>query len=238
MKQSRTVLLLGILAFLIGCASDPEAAPEEEQPAEPAPSAEEAPAEEAPDVPVDLLAEAEELREVIIEYDLAQYANDRFVEGEERFEAGQTAYEDESFEEAQAELTFAVEAYEQVIDAGMPNLVGPAAEEASAARQTARDARAHVALSSAYQPVERTFNQAESARQNEEWVTALTSYREVTPRFGELAERAGQRRQEAEAAIERARQRLQQTEQRRQELESEVEDDLESAEELEEGGSQ
>ncbi|MFP4329618.1 MAG: hypothetical protein ACOC28_05325 [Alkalispirochaetaceae bacterium] len=237
MKKSRILLLLGLLAFFIGCASEPEAAPEPEQP-EQAEEEQESAQEEEENVPVELLAEAQELRDIIMEYDLSDFASDPFMEGEDRFTAGRNAYDDEAFEEAATELTFAIEAYEEVLDEGMPTVVDPASEEAAMARDSAREDRAHVALRSDYERVEERFNQAETDRENEEWVSALRAYQEVVPQFEDLASEAREQRDEAQTAIEQARRRLEETESRRQELESGVEEDLESAEELEEGGSE
>lgn len=221
-------LLLGI--FLIaGCAGGPESTPEqpaEEEPAEEAPPVEEEPIPSPPD---QLLADAQELQEKIETYDLAQYAPDLFDEGERRFATGEEAYLNEEFEKAQAELTFAVEAYEQVFEEGMTVIVGDTREEAASARQAAREAKAHVALRSSYSSVEQRFNAGDQALENEEFEAALTAFREVIPQYQDLRERAVQRRQEAEQALQRARERRQRTETRRQELESEAQQDLEEA---------
>lgn len=228
MKMKHLLLLLLGLLVMAGCAAGPEPAPEQpaEEPVEEAPPAVEEP---TPEPPVELYAKAQELREQIETYNLAQYAPDRFQEGEERYEAGEDAYLAEDYAEAEAELTFAVEAYEQVFEEGMEVVVGDARDRAAEARQGAREAKAQVAFRQSYAPVENRFNQGEQALQDEEFVAALMAFREVRPEFENLRERAVQRRQKAQEALEQARQSLQRTEERRQQLESEARQDLEEA---------
>lgn len=228
MKMKHLLLLLLGLLVMAGCAAGPEPAPEqpEEEPVEEAPPAEEEP---EPEPPVELYSQAQELREQIETYDLAQYAPSRFEEGEERYEAGENAYLAEDYAEAEAELTFAVEAYEQVFEEGMEVVVGDARDRAASARRGARDAKAHVALRQSYAPVEERFNQGSRALEDEEFVAALMAFREVRPEFEDLRERAVQRRQEAERALEQARRSLRQTEERREQLEAEAREDLEEA---------
>lgn len=225
-------LLLGTL-LIAGCAGGPEPEPEqppEEAPAEEAPAVEEEPEEEpVPSTPDDLLADAQKLQEQIETYGLAQYAPALYEDGEQRYEAGEEAYLNEDFEKAEAELTFAVEAYQQVFEEGMTIIVGDTRERAASARQAAREAKAHVAVRQSYSPVEQRFDNGEQALQNREYVTALTAFREVIPRYQDLRERAVELRQEAEEALQQARDSRQRGETRRQELESDAERDLEEA---------
>ena len=228
MKMKHLLLLLLGLLVMAGCAAGPEPAPEQpvEEPGEEAPPVEEEPTPEPPD---ELYGQAQELREQIETYNLAQYAPSRFQEGEERYEAGEDAYLAEDYAEAEAELTFAVEAYEQVFEEGMEIVVGDARDRAAAAREGAREAKAHVALRQSYGPVEERFNEGSEALEDEEFVAALVAFREVRPQYEDLRERAVQRRQEAEQALEQARRSREQTEERRQQLESEARRDLQDA---------
>jgi hypothetical protein len=230
MKTKYLLFLLLAILLVAGCAGGPE--PEPEQPVEEEPTEEAPPVEEeepTPSPPDELLADAQELREQIEEYDLAQYAPARYEEGEERYAAGEEAYLNEEYPKAEAELTFAVEAYEQVFEEGMGIIVGDTREEAASAREAAREAKAHVALRQSYSSVERRFNQGDQALEDEEFVVALTAFQEVIPQYQDLRERAIQRRQEAQQALQRAQESLQRTEQQRQELESEAAQDLEDA---------
>ncbi len=193
------ILLVGLFA-LFSCATEPEAPPEEP---EPVPVEEPEPQEP---LPVSQQAEAEELRDTILAYDLAQFAPEAFEAGEENFEAAEAAYEIDN-EMARQEYEAAIERYNEVIDAGVAGLRERKTDEVLTAKAQADELRAQVAVPAVYERAERAAAVAADTFEEGEYVEAYRVADQAVERYDEAYRQALELRRQAQAALNRAEER-------------------------------
>ncbi len=218
-KPWRLLILLVGLVALFSCATEPEAPPEEP---EPEPMEEPEPQEPLPTAE---RAEAEELRNAILTYDLAEFAPEAFEAGEDNYAAAEAAYEADNAL-AKREYQQAIQRYNEVIDAGVAGLRDQKTSEVLSAKARADELRARVAVPTEYERAERA---AEVARQNYEEEDYQEAYRvadQAVRRYDEAYTKALEMRREAEAALDRA---VRRGEQSREQID-EYEEDLREAE--------
>jgi tetratricopeptide (TPR) repeat protein len=219
-KPWRLLILLVGLVALFSCATEPEVTPEE-----PEPAPVEQPEPEAP-LPVSQRTEAEDLRDTILAYDLAQFDAEAFEAGEENFAAAEAAYEIDN-EMARREYEAAIDRYNEVIDAGIAGLRERKTEEILTAKAQADELRASKAVPVVYERGERAAQVSAQRFEEGEYVEAYRVADQAIEQYNQAYRRALELRQQAQAALNSAEERGQ----RSREQIDEYEEDLRDAEE-------
>ena len=196
--MKRILLILGVLAlsvFLFSCQTAPEEAPPEEEPeAEPIEEA----AVPAPD---DLQTEATELRDLIMQYDLGQYAEDAYDTGENAYLTAEDAYGTDN--ELATELyTEAISSYETVVAVGVGELQSDWESQIETANAEAQELKAPRAMPDAYQNARDTLEDAQSAFEDNEYATAVTLYSESLEDHRSVVNQTREKRERALNALD------------------------------------
>lgn len=212
--MKRILLILGVLAlsvFLFSCQTAPEAAPPEDEP-------EAEPIEEAAPAPDDLQNRATELRDLIMQYDLGQYAEDAFDTGENAYLTAEDAYGEDN--ELATELyTEAITSYERVVEVGVGELRSEWEGEIEAANAQAQELKAPAAMPDAYQDARATLEEAQSSLEENEYDTAASLYGESLEKHRSVVDQTRQKRQQALNALDDIDSNMQSTESDIEELE-------------------
>jgi len=196
--MKRILLILGVLAlsvFLFSCQTAPEEAPPEEEPeAEPIEEA----AVPAPD---DLQTEATELRDLIMQYDLGQYAEDAYDTGENAYLTAEDAYGTDN--ELATELyTEAIPSYETVVSVGVGELQSDWESQIETANAEAQELKAPRAMPDAYQNARDTLEDAQSAFEDNEYATAAALYSESLEDHRSVVNQTREKRERALNALD------------------------------------
>ena len=212
--MKRILLILGVLAlsvFLFSCQTAPEAAPPEEEP-------EAEPIEEAEPAPDELQTEATELRDLIMQYDLGQYAEDAFDTGENAYLTAEEAYGEDN-ELATEMYTEAITSYEQVVEVGAGELRSEWESEIEASNAQAEELKAPRAMPDAYQDARDTLADAQSAFEESEYAAAASLYGESLEKHRSVVNQTREKRQRALNALDEIDSSIQSAEGEIEELE-------------------
>jgi hypothetical protein len=215
--MKRILLILAVLAlsvFLFSCQTAPEAAPEEEAPAE------QPPEEEAAPLPDELRVRASELRDLVAEYELAQYSRDDWATAEEAFLAGEDAYGEDN-EQAEELYRTAVENYENVVEVGVGELQSEWEADIEELNTQAGELKAQRAMPTAYEQARSTLEDARTAVDDEEYAVAVALYSESLEEHQSVVSQTREKRQRALQALDEVDSNIQSTESDIQELEQE-----------------
>ena len=213
--MKRTLLIIGVLAltvFLFSCQTAPEAAPEEEAPAE------QPPEEEAAPLPDELRVRADELRDLVAQYELAQYARDEWSTAEEAYLAGEDAYGEDNEQAAQLYRT-AVDNYETVVRVGVGELQSQWESDIQQLNAQAQELKAPRAMPDAYQDARTTLEEGQSALDAAEYDSAATLYSESLEKHRSVVNQTREKRERALSALDEIDSNIQSTEGEIEELE-------------------
>jgi hypothetical protein len=213
--MKRILLILGVLAlsvFLFSCQTAPEEAPPEEEP-------ETEPIEEAAvPAPDDLQSEATELRDLIMQYELGQYAEDAYDTGENAYLTAEDAYGADN--ELATELyTEAISSYETVVEVGVGELQSEWESQIETANAEAQELKAPRAMPDAYQNARDTLEEAQSAFEDNEYATAVTLYSESLEDHRSVVNQTREKRERALNALDEIDSNIQSTQGDIEELE-------------------
>jgi tetratricopeptide (TPR) repeat protein len=228
MKGILRLSMLAVSVFtLLSCASDPEPVPTAEPTGEPKVT-------EEPEVPppTELRDRAEGLREMIVEYQLAQYAEPSFEAAETAYQRGIDVYGTDN-ETAEAALAEAVEGFETVYEAGFRELVVRRRNLVEEQIEAGIDARADVAVRDLWTDATESLTEADEAADAGEYPEALVLYDEALEDFAEATAAAEDKREQALRAVEGAENRRRSLDDRVEELEETTRQELEDSEEEE-----
>lgn len=230
--MKRILLILGALAlsvFLFSCQTAPEEAPPEEEP-------EAEPIEEAAPAPEDLQDRATELRDLIAQYELDEYAEDEFATGENAYLTAEEAYGEDN--ELATELyTEAITSYEGVVEIGAGELRSEWESDIEEVDAEARELKAPRAMPDAYEDARDMLADAQSAFDAAEYATATELYDESLEEHRSVVNQTREKRERALSALDEIDSNIQSTEGDIEELEREQESFEPEAEDLIEEGS-
>lgn len=224
----RLSMIVVSIAVLVSCAGDPEPVPNTE------PATREPKASGEPEVPppTELRDRAEELREMIVEYQLAQYAEPSFEAGETAYRRGIDAYGKDN-RTSEESLKEAVEAFQTVHDAGFRELVVKRRNVVEEQIEAGIDARADVAVRELWTDATESLAEADEAADAGEYPVALVLYDEAMEDFAEATAEAEDKRRRALQAVEDAESRRRSLDERVDELEESTRQELDDADEEE-----
>ncbi len=230
--MKRILLILGVLAlsvFLFSCQTAPETAPPEEEP-------EAEPIEEAAPAPDELQTEATELRDLIMQYDLGQYAEDAFATGENAYLTAEEAYGEDN--ELATELyTEAITSYARVVEVGVGELQSEWEGEIEEANVQAEELKAPAAMPDAYQDARTTLEEAQSSVEENEYAAAASLYGESLEKHRSVVNQTREKRERALSALDDIDSNMQSTESDIEDLEQQQRTFEPAAEDLIEEGS-
>lgn len=224
MKGILRLSMLSVSVFaLLSCAGDPEPVPTAEPTGEPKVTEE----SEAPP-PTELRDRAEGLREMIVEYQLAQYAEPTFEAAQIAYERGIDAYGTDN-ETAESALTEAVEGFQTVYETGFRELVVRRRNVVEEQIEAGIDARADVAVRDLWADATESLTEADEAAGAGEYPEALVLYDEALEDFAEATAAAQDKRDQALRAVEDAENRRRSLDERVEELEETTRQELQEA---------
>lgn len=216
----RAVLRIAVCAaaavLVLSCAGGPE------------PAAETAAA--AP--PVELRERVDGLRAMIVEYQLAQYAEPTFEEAEAAYRRGIDAYGTDNERAAEA-LAAAEEGFETVRETGFRELVVRRRNLVEDQIEAGIDARADVAVRDEWTDATESLNEADEAADDGEYLEALVLYDEALADFADATAAAEEKRRRALEAISDAERRREELDTKVEELEEATRAELEAEQEAE-----
>ena len=182
--------------------------------------------------PVELRERVDGLRAMIVEYQLAQYAEPTFEEAEAAYRRGIDAYGTDNERAAEA-LAAAEEGFETVREAGFRELVVRRRNLVEDQIEAGIDARADVAVRDEWTDATESLNEADEAADDGEYLEALVLYDEALADFADATAAAEEKRRRALQAISDAERRRQELDAKVEELEEATRDELEDEQEAE-----
>ncbi len=194
----KLVLSIIALAVVVSCASAPEPAPEPTPP--PVATAPAPPAVPRPDAEQ---ARARELRDVVLEYELSQFASQEFQEAEALFAAGEAAIGRDN-DAARLSYEQAIARYTTVIERGVTSVVTRKRSEVQQARQQADSIRSRVTQQQTYDRAVAEAETAEAHLTGERFLEAVASFDQARDGFLSAYRSANELRERARRAIDSA----------------------------------
>lgn len=176
-------------------------------------------------IPVTEQERARNLRNIIIEYELDQYAVSEFLEAEEYFEEAEALME-EDVEAAAESYMAAIGLYEHVLSVGFAELIGALRGEIADARARAEGIRADVAARVEFDRGVEAYEQAQELELEGSWEPAYQTYGRSLANFESSYEIALEKRTRAEEAITRAGEKEAETERQVRAMEDELAEEL------------
>lgn len=230
MKTIRRILFMTtVLIVVMGCATAPDPEPVDEPdvavvpaPAPPEPTPEPVP-EPAVPAPEEERAAARELRQIITNYGMAEFAPDRYETGEESFGRAENAYGTDN-EVAKEAYEIAIEEFNAVVDAGIAALRQETTATVAAARRTADTERAERVVSDLYRRAVATENAARQAESAENYREAFRLYGIAEQQFKTAHTAAVERRRAAEAELADIQRDVDESRERIEKLEQEADE--------------
>ena len=203
MKQlPKMVAVLITLLVVFSCATAPEPPPEE-----PAPEVAVTPEVVDEPRPESERASAQELRAIVIDYDLSQYAPDDFQEGEALFAVAEGAYETDNAT-ARENYEAATVRYMRVIDAGFEAVSAGKRGEVEDAKAQADGIRARVTQTAIYDEAQAEFERADDMLAGfldaMQYLDVLDAYDAARDGFLTAYRRAAEARERAQRALQDA----------------------------------
>lgn len=192
-------------AFLGACATGPEPVP---------------PPDEARDT-------ARTLRAQILEFDLAQYAEDEFEVGETQFTTAEVAFETEDYETAEQAYNLAIDRYTIVIRDGFQTIAGTRREEATEAKALADEVKASVAMAENYAEALEIYDRAVDAADAGNHQEAAELFENAALLFIRVYDQAAEKQRQALDALGRVDQRIDELDVQRDALERSVLEEFE-----------
>lgn len=225
--MKRILLIPGALALsflLFSCQSAPEAAPQEQAPEAP-------PAEEEAPLPDERRVRADELRDLIMQYELGQYAEAEFATGEEAYSSAEDAYGEDNVVATEL-YEEAIDNYGVVIQRGVVELQSDWENQIEQLDAEATELRAARAVPADYEQARETLEDARGAVDEAEWDAAATLYGQALERHRSVVDQTREKRGRALEALEQIDAEIQSTESDIQELEREQQEFDPEAEDL------
>jgi hypothetical protein len=191
--------LLAVMALIISCASAPAKQPEPEQ-TKPQATPQEKPA--APDAE---LQQAKDLRQKADAYNLGSLDAEDYDAGVKSLQAGQDAYGTDN-DAARASLQSAITSFKAVISKGGAVYLGQEQQKTEAAKKTADDLKAGVAVKDDYAQAESLYEKAIKEKDAEDIDNASRDFGQSRDMFVTVAASAQEKKTAAEKALADAQQ--------------------------------
>ncbi len=196
-KALAWTLFAAVLAFVASCASTPD------KPKESSPAGQE-PAAGAPDAE---LAKAKELQQTVDTYRLGTYAPDDYAAAKSSLKSGQETYGTDNAASKLA-LDKSIASFNAVIEKGGPALIGEARKKSAAARKTADDLKASVALKDEYAQAKEVYDRAEKESAAGDFISGFKDYARAGDMFASVAAAAKDKRDKAKQALNQTNQAM------------------------------
>lgn len=197
MKVFWILISLVVLLFL-SCAGEPETVPEKEPEKEPEKTATEVPAPEKE------LAQAKELRDLVVAFELDKLAEQEFNSAENHFKEGEAAYGKDN-EAAKAALEKAIVGYRAVIKAGYAQISQKLKDDVQSVKSEADGLKASVALPDAYKTADDSYKKALDKEKAEEYEEALKGFNVAISLFRNVRDRSLEKKLKAERSLKEAK---------------------------------
>ena len=191
-------MAMAVLLFL-SSASEPEKSPVEAVPEKET----EKPVPEVP-APESELAEAKELRDLVVVFELDKIAVQEFSSAENHFKEGETAYGKDNTA-AKSSLEKAIEGYRAVIKAGYAQISQKLKEDLESIKIEADELKASVALPAEYKTADDSYKKALAKEKAEEYVQALEGFNVAISLFRNVRDRSPGKKLRAERSLEEAK---------------------------------
>jgi hypothetical protein len=163
------------------------------------------PPEEAVPLPETELAKAKELKAKADLYNLGPLAQAEYTAAENDLKAGEAAYGKDNAESKKS-LDEAISGYESVIAKGGAAYLGTLNDKAAAAKKSADDLKASVAVKADYAKAQAVYDRALTAKSAGDLAAATKDFEEARTLFEAVAKVAAQKRAAAQAANDGATQ--------------------------------
>jgi hypothetical protein len=212
-------MLAGALLFAISCATTPP--PEKPKPEATTTAPPEKPAVAAPEAE---LAQAKSLQQKVDGYGLGQYDPDDYATATQSLKAGQDAYGKDNAASKQS-LQASITAFNAVISKGGPKLVAVLQDQSVAAKKTADDLKASVAVKDDYANANAVYQSALKEKGAGDMEAAGNDFAKSRDMFGSVAKVAQQKKDAATQSLQAAQEALGASEQKAADAQKSLQDE-------------
>jgi len=202
-----------VVLLFLSCASEPEKPPVEAAP-------EKKPEQAVPEVPApeSELAEAKQLRDLVVAFELDKIAPQEFSGAENHFKEGEAAYGKDNTA-AKSSLEKAIEGYRAVIKAGYAQISQKLKDDVVSVKREADELKAGVALPDEYKTADDSYKKALAKEKAEEYEQALGGFDVTISLFRNVRDRSLEKKLRAERSLEEAKAGIADVEETAKELE-------------------